>query len=672
MKGLSTLALGLVLCAVWVTAVFAEAGTSEEPALVGRVTLIEGQLLRYIYSEQDWVATVKDAPFGLDDAVYSDDAGKAEFKLPNGVWVRTGSDTQIQLLALREDVAEIDVASGTARFYNKSQKAVTKATTPYGYVLARPGCSFDLYVGDESAEVISLDGSVDFVLGDGESKYVVEAGGRSIISDGRVAAQGDGQVNADWDEWNLKREEVWTQRVQVKGESVDYLPSELHEDAYDLDQSGRWEQVYYDGRCRKLWRPTAVSAGWQPFTDGRWTVWHKDNVWIPGESFGYVTHHYGNWVLVNSGWYWAPPAKVRAGSIGRYVYWYPGRVSWVHSDSNVGWVPLAPRETYYSHNYWGPATASIGKSEEEIGIDRLTNAGSAVVVARGSLYSVNSYSGVRVPNVERTTIITNYRAAPVMSDRVIPDYSAIRNRFVYDTNLARLTVKPHEAVEARINRNRVISLRARRGISGWEVQQKTARIGRGELVTGTQDVQRIRRELRITGRLVPENMVHRPRSEVQFIQRSLKMQEKRPQRVPGFQSPGWRPAGARAPRAAVGESTGPAGPMGPGKNLGLGAQPGRAANEWRLRQQGRRWQGHRQQGPGGRGPQMMQRRQQGGLKIQQGLQRAPQMQGHRAGKQQLRPVRQTLRPGRDTRRRESLPHAQGAFRGGRVHRGERG
>ena len=190
MKRLSTLALGLILCVVWAPAVFAEAGNSEGPALVGRITFIDGQLLRYVYSEQDWVATVKDAPFGLEDAVYSSDTGKAEFKMPNGVWVRTGSDTQIQLLALREDVAEIDVASGTARFYNKSQKAVIKATTPFGYVLARPGAAFDLYVGDDSAEVISLDGAVDFVLGEGKPSTSSKQVGGSIISDGRAGRGG--------------------------------------------------------------------------------------------------------------------------------------------------------------------------------------------------------------------------------------------------------------------------------------------------------------------------------------------------------------------------------------------------------------------------------------------------------------------------------------------------
>src|SRR5208283_4610035 len=242
MRRLSALALGLILAVVWAPAVCAQARNSEGPALVGRITFIDGQLLRYVYDEQDWVATVKDAPFGLEDAVYSSDTGKAEFKLPNGVWVRTGSDTQIQLIVLRDDLTEIDVASGTTRFYNKSQKAVIKATTPFGYVFARPGTAFDLYVGDDSAEVISLNGSVDLVLGEGGARYAVKAGGASIISDGKAAVEGDGQVDAAWDEWNLKREELWTQRVQVKGESIDNLPAELRDDAYDLDRNGGWEK----------------------------------------------------------------------------------------------------------------------------------------------------------------------------------------------------------------------------------------------------------------------------------------------------------------------------------------------------------------------------------------------------------------------------------------------
>ncbi len=533
MKRLSALALGLILFVVWAPSVCAQAGNPEGSVLVGRITFIDGQLLRYVYDEKDWVATVKDAPFGLEDAVYSSDTGKAEFKLPEGVWVRTGSDTQIQLLVLRDDLTEIDVASGTVRFYNKSQNTLIKTTTPFGYVMARPGSAFDLYVGDGSAEVISLDGSVDFVLGDDKARYSVKAGGASIISDGRVTVQGDGQVDAAWDEWNLKREELWAQRVQVKGESIDNLPADLRYDAYDLDRNGKWEKVNYEGRYQKLWRPTAVAAGWQPFTGGRWTVWYRDNVWIPEEPFGYVTHHYGNWVYVNSAWYWAPPVKVRAGSIGRSASWYPGRVSWIHSDAHVGWVPLSPAETYYSHNYWGPGSIAVGAGRGGVGISRLANAGHAVVVARSSLYSVNSYTGVRLHGVNRNTILSNYEAAPVIGDRVMPNYSTIRNRYIYDVNLAHLAAKPHQAVVDRINMNMAAAPKGRGAISAVAVQRSLARMSRAQPLRDPRAIQRVQKP-RISSRIVPENMVHTPRSQVQFIEHTLKTQGKRPQPRPGM------------------------------------------------------------------------------------------------------------------------------------------
>ena len=55
----------------------------EGTVLVGRISHVEGQLLRYVPDEEDWVVTVLDAPFGIDDALYSSEDGRAEFIMPN-------------------------------------------------------------------------------------------------------------------------------------------------------------------------------------------------------------------------------------------------------------------------------------------------------------------------------------------------------------------------------------------------------------------------------------------------------------------------------------------------------------------------------------------------------------------------------------------------------------
>jgi len=71
------------------------------------------------------------------------------------------------------------------------------------------------------------------------------------------------------------RESFWAMKARVKGRSVDYLPPNLREEAYTLEENGRWEDVSYEGEPRRFWRPTTVAVGWSPFTVGRWDrlVW---------------------------------------------------------------------------------------------------------------------------------------------------------------------------------------------------------------------------------------------------------------------------------------------------------------------------------------------------------------------------------------------------------------
>ena len=183
--------------------------------------------------------------------------------------------------------------------------------------------------------------------------------------------------------------------------------------------------------------------------------------WIPTEPFGYVTHHYGNWVYARNTWYWAPPVvSVRVGlpflNIG--FFWCPGRVSWIHSGAYVGWVPLAPRETYYSHRNWGgPHTVvvtNVNIAQININVRNYAYANHAVVVNQNNFYRVNNYRDVRVTNVNRTTIINNYRAAPVVNNTVINNYTTDKQRY----NYANVTVneKPHNTVINRIQHNETI------------------------------------------------------------------------------------------------------------------------------------------------------------------------------------------------------------------------
>jgi len=341
-----------------------EGPAEEETVVVGRLSHIEGTVSQYLPDEDRWVSAEEDAPFGADDILQSGRDGRAELIIPNNTWIRINNDTQIRLVSLRADLTDVAVEAGIVRFQNKGSDAVIRASTPFGSVSVSSTSSFDLYVDDTSLEVVALTGTVSFVHTHGREEYEVIAGSSSLVADRDHVTAGGGILDHDWEAWNKHRDNLWRMRAGRSGESRDYLPPQLSDEAYVLDSYGRWVRVYYDGAYRTFWQPIHVSIGWTPFTVGRWMMWHDDYCWLPGEPFGYVTHHYGNWILVNNLWYWAPPVagiRVRFGSPSLHIgfAWYPGRVGWIRSGLSIGWVPLAPYEPYYCRRRWGPRVIVI-------------------------------------------------------------------------------------------------------------------------------------------------------------------------------------------------------------------------------------------------------------------------------------------------------------------------
>jgi hypothetical protein len=443
----------------------------QKPVIVGRISEVEGQLLRYVTDTSDWAATEKDNPAGVKDAFYSGESAKAEFIFPNNTVARIGGNTQFQLIKLDTDTIEADVASGTARFYNNGS-AVIKCTTPIGYVLADTVSAFDITVGQSSAEINAVAGKIYFIhTGLGNSRYDVIAGSRSIIADAAQVTAGTGRSNADWVAWNSQLDNAWSNRLAKTTESSKYVPQGLQQESYALDESGKWENVNYEGQTRYLWRPTVVDASWSPFTNGRWVNYYGDQVWVPYESFGYVTHHYGNWVWVDAsnGWYWAPPAVhyVEAGPYLPVEYaWYPGRVSWVYTDEYVGWVPLHYRDPYYSpywdhyyhyygapyygyhghyHNYYGAHYTNVN-----ININNLRYGNRAVVIGRNNLYrTFGGYRAARL-NVNQQAL-HNFHTANHLNHTMVKGFGRERNQF----SPKPVAFRPNQSVNSRVRQNQM-------------------------------------------------------------------------------------------------------------------------------------------------------------------------------------------------------------------------
>lgn len=523
--------IGLSMFALFALVSFASARSQPPPPaggdgiLVGHISHIEGQLLRYVSEESDWVATVQDAPFGLDDALYADENSKSEIIIPNDTWLRTGGSTQIQLIALKRDVTEVDMASGVGRFYNRSSKGVIKVTTAFGYVIARRGTTFDLYVGDESLEVIPVTGRVDFFHEGKQAKFELRAGS-SLIADGTRVSMDDANVDADWDDWNADRDRLWRKRLDAIGDSGRYLPPALRDEAYILEENGRWEEVRYEGRIRRFWRPTTVAVGWSPFTVGRWTEYHGDHTWIPAEHFGYITHHYGNWILVGGFWYWAPPVVSVRVDTGPFLAigfgWCPGRVGWIHSGVSIGWVPLAWHEPYYTYRRWSSRTTvinSVNINQININIGSYLYLDSAIVVHRDSFYRTSSYHDLRIADVTRNVMTANFLAAPVVSDLVIGNYRSIKERHNFiDGAVLR---KPHDVVRSRILHNEQLAGQGGK-ISAAGFEQKLRRSKSGKV-----DREATIGLPKVGNKLVSHDKVFKAKGEAGFQEKALKTTTKK-------------------------------------------------------------------------------------------------------------------------------------------------
>ena len=574
------------LAVLFACAFFAPSARGE--IVVGRITAVEGQLLLFVPYQNDWVATVRDAPFGVEDALYSDQEGKAEIIMPDNIWIRLGGSTQLQLIAAKPEAIEVDVSLGVVRIFNESADSVIKATTPFGYVVAPQNASFDLYVGDQSVEVVALSGTVDFIHGADNAKYEVVSGEASVIANATQVGTGEGTVEEDWSAWNQTRNDVWAKRDAEAVQSAQYLPEALKNDAYELEENGRWERVSYQGREIEMWRPTEVAEDWAPFTAGRWTEWNGDNTWVPDEPFGYTTHHYGNWINIDGRWYWQPPPPSEP-----EPSWYPGRVAWVGSDDDVGWVPLAPEEPYYSHRQWGPAATVITAGVATgIAVASLRYWNRAVFVPEKRFYGENNYARIRThDHMNRKFDSSRYRSSPDFN-KVLGDRQATRrDRFAF-TN-AEVKNKPHQSVNEHIRRNQGASKQA-----ATEFNAKSVRQTLKNAKTTAPSKQAEVSAPRITNKFVPANQVNKPASEVKFGHQNPKGKaipvSATPQqtgvkgsgthRTPGgpSQQPGLTgPRGPRTPTAPDAASqqpglTGPRGPRSPGTTAPVGPsqQPG--------------------------------------------------------------------------------------------------
>jgi hypothetical protein len=123
----------------------------------------------------------------------------------------------------------------------------------------------------------------------------------------------------------------------------------------ELTSYGSWDQ---DPDYGAVWYP-AVAADWAPYREGAWSyVAPWGWTWIEAEPWGFAPFHYGRWLHRGERWGWVPAADGQAAAGYTPVY-APAIVSFfglaagaaitadMIGSGRIGWVPLAPGESYH-------------------------------------------------------------------------------------------------------------------------------------------------------------------------------------------------------------------------------------------------------------------------------------------------------------------------------------
>lgn len=330
----------LILIAILSFASLSAFAAPAEYDRLARISYLDGHVSFQHTNEVDWTAASINVALQPGDRIYTGEDGRAEIQIDDGSVLHLAERTDVEFLALREEMIQIRVLVGLATLNQHSSIGYEVNTPAAAFNTLRPGTyRFDV-VEDGNTDAIVRKGILDAANDTFSTR--VEAGDLLHVTAGEHSTNvlsRYGKRDA-WDEWTDRRE-----ADQVAYDSRKYLPDNVYMGASDLDEYGRWVVVDSYGPA---WVPTYLDAGWSPYSVGRW--WYRPVwgwTWVSYEPWGWLPYHYGRWYHHSSfGWCWLPGA-----SFG-FHFWSPGLVRFYQGPSWVSWCPLGPGDYYNVNNYY--------------------------------------------------------------------------------------------------------------------------------------------------------------------------------------------------------------------------------------------------------------------------------------------------------------------------------
>ena len=402
MRAIHTIALALVLALGGAGIAEAQPPVPPDDATADertppRLSYVDGQVSFWRPGAPEWVAAQINTALAPGDELSTGAPGNVEVQIGARAFVRAWAGSVVGLVNQEPDFLQLKVTAGHVALDLRTLDAgrtVELDTPNAAFTIEHPGYYRVLVQGDRTSFISRRGGRATVTPASGQA--VSAAASEEVVvegADGRVASFAAPPLD-EWDRWNYARTDYLAEAVSARHVSPGVYG------VSDLDRYGRWRTVSDYG---SVWVPTAVSAGWAPYSTGSWT-WdpYYGWTWVDTEPWGWAPFHYGRWVFVDSYWAWAPgPVIVRPAYSPALVAFFGGGPS---VSVRVGWVALGWGEPVI--RWWG-APRHVGAAWwGGWGGPRVVN---NVVINRGAVVNVQTINVYRNVGVHNAVVVVDHQ-----------------------------------------------------------------------------------------------------------------------------------------------------------------------------------------------------------------------------------------------------------------------
>jgi hypothetical protein len=388
-------------------------GSEQTPA---RLSFTDGQVSFWRPGATDWTKAQINTPVVPGDELATGSPGTLELQIGARSFIRAWANSQLGLESQEPDFLQVKVTAGTVSLDLRTLESgqTVEVDTPNAAVtLEHTGYYRMAVVGERTSVITRRGGRATVTPASGPTVSMTSS--EELVIEGTTSPQMNSYAappRDDWDSWNYARTEWHSEAVSAR-----YVPAGVY-GVEELDRYGTWRSVPTYG---EVWVPTAVPAGWMPYSTGSWVLdpyygW----TWVSSFPWGWAPFHYGRWVRLNGFWAWAPgPIVARPVYAPALVAFFgiPAAGVTVSIGSPlVSWVALGWGEPCVP--WWGPVGFVHRPWWGGWGGPRVVN---NVVITRTTVVNVETIRVYRNTSVQNAVVVVNrehFGRGPITKVRV--------------------------------------------------------------------------------------------------------------------------------------------------------------------------------------------------------------------------------------------------------------